>query len=156
VNRHIKIVSAEFRIVGFLLGLASLMALADFGYTAFLMHNMPPADNSPPLAISKYGLVGQVAGRAVHTLSFAAAWVLTAMTVVAFVLLLLAVLIYVTGSGISRQTGWARVIGALLSLILAFITISAITVIDRNAIPIMAVPAALSLYTLWALVWQYG
>ena len=161
MNNFRRIVATEFRLTGLLLAIVSLAALADFGRTAFLLRNAPLADNSPPLDIGKYGLIGlltnsvQVAGRAVHTLSFAAGWVLAAMAVVAFVLFLLGALIYFTGSGISRQKSWARVVGVLLSLSLALVTISALFVVDRGAIPVMAVPAVLSLYTLWALIWRY-
>jgi hypothetical protein len=161
MNTHRRIVAMEFRLTGGLLAIVSLVVAVDSGYTAYVVHNAPPADNSPPLAIGKYGLVGlltngaQVAGRALHTLSFAAGWVLAAVAVVAFVLFLIGVLVYFTGGGISRQRGWARVIGTLLSLGLAFITIPALFVINRGAIPVVAVPAVLSLYTLWALVWRY-
>jgi hypothetical protein len=158
---HRRVMALGFRFVGFLLAMTSLVVLEEAGYSAYVVHNAPPADNSAPLDIGKYGLVGlltngaQVAGRAVHTLSFAAAWVLTAVAVVAFVAFLLAVLIYFTGGGISRQRGWARVVGVLLSLGLALVTIPAFFVVDRGAIPIVAVPAVLSLYTLWALIWRY-
>ena len=161
MTTHRRIVATEFRLTGLVLAIASLVALVDFGRTAYLVRNAPPLDNSPPLDIGKYGLVGlltngaQVAGRAVHTLSFAAGWILAAMAVVAFVLLLLGVLITFTGGGISRQRGWARVMGVLLSLCLALITIPALFVVDRGAIPIFAVPAVLSLYTVWALLWRY-
>jgi hypothetical protein len=126
------------------------------------MHNAPPADNSPPLEISKYGLIAlltngaQMGGRVVHTLTFGAAWMLGAVAVVAFVLFLLAVLIFFTGGGIARQRGWARVVGVALSFGLALAAISAAFVVDRGAIPTLAVAAALSLYTLWTLVWQYA
>lgn len=162
MNAHRRIVVTEFRLTGGLLTIGSLVALVDFGHTALLMRDAPPPDNSPPLDINKYGLVGlltngaQVAGRAVHTLSFAAGWLLAAMAIVAFVLLLLGLLIYFTGGGIARQRGWARVVGAMLSISLALVTIPALFVVDRGAIAIMAVPAALSLYTLWSLVWRYG
>ena len=162
MNWHSWIVATEFRLTGGTLAIASLVALADFGHTAYLMHSAPPADNSPPLDIGKYGLVGlltngaQVAGRAVHTLSFAAGWLLGVMAVLAFVLFLLGVLIYFTGGGIAHQSGWARVVGTLLSLSLALITIPALFFVDRSAIPIFAVPAVLSLYTLWTLIWRYA
>lgn len=162
MNWHRRFVATEFRLTGALLGIGSLIVLVDSGYGAYVAHNAPPADNSPPLDVGKYGLVGlltnggQVAGRALHTLSFAAAWVLAAVAVVAFVVFLLSVLVYFTGGGIARQRGWARVMAVLLSLILALITISALFVVDRGAIPIFAVPAVLSLYTLWALVWRYA
>jgi len=162
MNWHRRILALEFRFVGFLLAIAAFLVLENAGYTAYLVHNAPPMDNSPPLDIGKYGLVGllmnsaQAAGRAVHTLSFAAGWVLAAIAVVAFVVFLLAVLIYFTGGGIARQRGWARVVGALLSLSLALATIPALFVVDRGAIPVLAVPAVLSLYTFWALVWRYA
>ena len=114
-----------------------------------------------PLDIGTFGLVGvlanggQVAGRAVHTVLIAGSWFAAAVAVAAFVSLLLALLIYVTGRGIVRQRGWARVLGVLLSLGLALIMISALTVVDRGAIPYVAVSAVLSLYTIWALLWRY-
>jgi hypothetical protein len=162
MNWHRRIMALGFRFAGFLLAMTSLVVLEEAGYSAYVVHNAPPPDNSAPLDIGKYGLVGlltngaQVAGRAVHTLSFAAAWVLAAVAIVAFVVFLLAVLIYFTGGGISRQRGWARVVGVLLSLVLALITIPALFVIDRGAIPVVAVPAVLSLYTVWALIWRYA
>jgi hypothetical protein len=161
MNWHRRVMALGFRFAGFLLAMTSFVVLEEAGYSAYVVHNAPPPDNSAPLDIGKYGLVGlltngaQVAGRAVHTLSFAAGWVLAAVAVVAFVAFLLAVLIYFTGGGISRQRGWARVVGVLLSLSLALVTISALFVVDRGAIPIVAVPAVLSLYTLWALIWRY-
>ena len=162
MNWHRRIVATEFRLTGLLLGVASLVVMVDSGYSAYVARHAPPPDNSPPLDIGKYGLAGllwnggQVAGRALHTLSLAAAWILAVVAVVAFVLFLLAVLIYATGAGIARQRAWARVAGVLLSLGLGFTTISALFVVDRDAIPIVAVPAVLSLYTLWMLVWRYA
>ena len=125
MNWHRRVMALGFRFAGFLLAMTSLVVLEEAGYSAYVVHNAPPPDNSAPLDIGKYGLVGlltngaQVAGRAVHTLSFAAGWILAAVAVVAFVAFLLAVLIYFTGGGISRQRGWARVVGVLLSLGLA-------------------------------------
>jgi hypothetical protein len=162
MNWHRRIMALGFRFAGFLLAMTSLVVLEEAGYSAYVVHNAPPPDNSAPLDIGKYGLVGlltngaQVAGRAVHTLTFVAGWILTAVAFVAFVAFLLAVLIYFTGGGISRQRRWARVTGVLLSLGLALVTIPALFVIDRSAIPVMAVPAVLSLYTLWALIWRYA
>jgi hypothetical protein len=162
MNWHRRILSLGFRLTGFLLAMAAFLVLEYTAYTAYLVHNAPPPDNSAPLDIGKYGLIAlltngaQVAGRAVHTLSFAAAWVLAAVAVVALVVFVLAVLIYFTGGGISRQKGWARVTGVLLSLGLALVTIPALFVVDRNAIPSVAVPAILSLYTVWALIRRYA
>ena len=162
MNWHRRITALGFRLTGFLLAMASFLVLEEAGYGAYQAHNALPQDNSPPLDIDKYGLAGlltngaQIAGRAVHSLSFAAAWVLAAVAVAAFVVFLLAVLIYFTGGGISHQKGWARVVGVALSLSLASLAIPALFVVDRGAIPIMAVSAVLSLYTLWALVWRYA
>lgn len=159
---HRNVVATEFRVGGALLGIASLVVLADSIYTAYAVRSARAPDGSPPLDIGKYGLVGllanggQVAGRAVHTLLITASWLAAAVAVVAFVTLLLALLVYLTGRGIAQQAGWARILGGLLSLGLALITIAALTIVDHGAAAIVAVPAVLSLYTLWVLIWRYA
>lgn len=162
MNRNRLFVSIEFRLVGALLAVLSLAALADFANTALVMRAVPPPDKRPFLDIGAYGLVGlldngaQVASRALYALGGLAAWLLVVLAVIAVVTLLFGVLLYFVGRGMRRGSGWTRVLGVGLTVFFALLPFSWLATVSRNGALVASVPIALSLYTLWVLIWRFN
>jgi hypothetical protein len=128
---------------------------------AFTLPDLPPADNSPPLDIGTYGFIGLMSniarslGPIVHALAGAAGWVMTVLAVAAFVVLLFAVLLYLTGRGIGQHAIWARITAIVSSCALALISCAVMAALRRDLAVFAAAPLGLSLYTLWVLIWRF-
>jgi hypothetical protein len=160
--RHLTIVAIAFRVAGFLLALpavATLIAAADLAWT---LRELPPADNSPLLDIGTDGFVALMVnvarglGPIVHALAGAAGWVTTMLAIAAFVVLLFAVLLYLTGRGIGRRATCARILAMALSCALAFVSCAVMAALRRDLVVFAAAPLGLSLYTLWVLIWRFA
>lgn len=160
--RHLLVVSLEFRIAGAILGLAALAALVALGDLGLSLHRLPPPDESPPLDLGTYGLVAllnngaQVVGRLLYALASASGWLVAFLAVAAGLVLALAALLYLIGSGLGRQAVWARIVAGILSVAFAVLSAAAVAALRRE--PAALVPAltlALALHSLWTLVWRF-
>lgn len=160
--RHLTIVAIGFRLTGFLLALPALATLLMVADLASDLHQLPPPNNSPPLDIGTYGFIALISnvarglGPIVRAIAGVAGWVAIALAVAAFVVLLFAVLLYLTGRGIGQHAAWARIIAIALSCGLALISCAIIVVLRRDLAVSAAAPLALSLYTLWVLIWRFA
>lgn len=160
MNRNRLLVSIEFRLVGALLAVLSLAALADFADTAFVMRAVPPPDKQPFLDIGTYGLVGlldngaRVASQMLYALGSLASWLLAVLAVIAVLTLLFGALLYFVGRGLRRGARWARVLGVVLTIFFALLPFGWLATVSQNGALVAGVPIALSFYTLWVLIWQ--
>ncbi len=161
MNRNRLFVSIEFRLVGALLAILSLAALADFADTALVMRAVPPPDKSPPLDVGTYGLVGllnngaQVASKILYSLGGLAGWLLGILAMIACFTLLFGALLYFVGRGLRRGARWTRVMGVGLTFLFALVPFGWLATLSRNGALVASVPIALSLYTLWVLIWRF-
>ena len=159
---HLMVVSIGFRLTGALLGVAAIAALVEFADTAWMLHQLPP-DNSSPLDVGSYGLVGLLhnSARAVgNVLSALLAgpglWFVVFLSILALLMLVFAILLYFTGRGIGHHAPWARFMAILMSIGMAAVSCAIALIIRRELVPISLAPIALSLYTLWVLIWRFA
>jgi hypothetical protein len=157
---HLMVIATGFRLTGALLGAASIAALFDLADTALMLRRLPPPDPGAPLDIGTYGLVGLLnnSARGVGKVLFAllsgpGVWFVVVLAIAAVLSLVFALLLYLTGRGIGHHAIWARIIAILLSLGLAA---ASCAMMRRELVPIVLLPTALSLYTLWVLIWRFG
>jgi hypothetical protein len=154
------VIATGFRLTGALLGAASIAALFDLARTALMLRRLPPPDTSAPLDIGTYGLVGLLhnGARGVGKVLFAllsgpGVWLVTLLAIAALLSVLFALLLYLTGRGIGHHAMWARITAILMSIALA--AASCAIMRRGETAPLALLPAALSLYTLWVLIWRF-
>jgi hypothetical protein len=160
---HLMVIAIGFRLTGALLGVASIAALVDLADTALMLRRLPPPDTSAPLDIGTYGLVGLLdnGARGVSKVLLAlltgpGAWLVTLLTIAASLSLVFALLLYLTGRGIGHHAMWARIIAILMSIGLTAASCAIAAAMRSELAPIALLPAALSLYTLWVLIWRFA
>jgi hypothetical protein len=165
---HLRIVAGEFRIAGLLLGIPSVAAFAYLLYSIIDLRSVPapPPDHSSYLDIEKYGLVGllnngikgvgAVVGKPLEVAAQMAMRLMEIAAVASFAAALFAVLLYVIGRGIAHHATWARIFGAVLTIMVLLVSVMALTSLPRDLAPYAALPIALSLYTLWTLGWRFA
>jgi hypothetical protein len=162
VIRHLLIVAIGFRLAGMLLAVASITTLVDVADTWFEIRRMPTPEIGPPLDLKTYGLVGLLHnaargfGYGVHAMAGLFSILLVVLAVTATFGLLVAVLLYLTGSGIGRHAIWARIVAILTAALLALASCAVMAVMRRDHAPFAALPIGLSLYTLWVLIWRFA
>jgi hypothetical protein len=160
--RHLLIVATLFRAGGILIAVAALVSLGDLAETFLLLRKTPPPDTSAPLDIGTYGLVGLISnaargiGHVLHALAGLASVLLVVLAVASVIALALSVLLYLTGRGIIHHAGWARISAIVLSAGLALASCAIMAVMRRDHAPFAALPIALSLYTLWVMIWRFA
>lgn len=163
--RHLKIVAAAFRLAGFMLALGSILALGDIADTAFVTHQLPPQETGERLDIGTYGIIALITDAArgfgffVHALAGVVGIILVVVAVAAVFILLLGVLLYFTGRGIGRHSGWARIVAILMSagIALAFCSLLSPLWQTRQDLALFAaLPICFCLYALWVLIWRFA
>ena len=159
--RHLLIVATSFRLAGLLLGIASIVTLVDVADTWFGLRKLPPPDASPALDIKTYGLVGLLhnaargLGYGLHALGALLTILLVVMAVAAVFGLLAALLLYLTGSGISHHATWARIVGIMTTALVAVASATVMAVMRRDYAIFATLPIGASLYALWVLIWRF-
>lgn len=160
--RHLLIVAIGFRFAGMLLAVASTTTLVDVAGTWFEIRRLPPPEIGPPLDLKTYGLVGLLHnaargfGYGVHAMAGLFSILLVVLAVTAIFGLLVAVLLYLTGSGIGRHAIWARIVAILTASLLALASCAVMAVMRRDHAPFAALPIGISLYALWVLIWRFA
>ncbi len=158
---QVGIVANFFRAVGLLLGSGAIVLLVMFGGSLFDL-NRPPPDPSHPLSVQTYGIVGLIQNGAIGLskmlgfLGEVGLWVGVLMTVVSVVLLIVAIILFVTGSGVAAHAGWARVVAAFFSLLVLLLSAIVMVNLPRGEMIVPGVIAAAALYTIWVLGWRYA
>jgi hypothetical protein len=159
---HLVIVAFGFRLAGLLLGIASIVTLVDVADTWFQMRRLPPPDAGPPLDLETYGLVGLLHnaargfGYGVQALAGFFSILLVVLAVTAIFGLLVALLFYLTGSGIGQHAIWARIVAILTASLLAIASCAVMAVMRRDHAAFAALPIGISLYALWVLIWRFA
>jgi hypothetical protein len=165
LNRQLSIVANVLRILGVLVGVPSLAALAVVVPDVVFLHRAVAMGGSHNLDIQKYGLVALLANAANgvgSVLGFFAgvgSWVLTVLSVVLFALVLLATALYFTGAGLARRAAWARIVAGLIfaGTLLVCTPVLVFTLTSRPALGVIpAVPVGASVYALWVLVRRFA
>jgi hypothetical protein len=162
VIRHLLIVAIGFRFAGMLLAVASTTTLVDVAGTWFEIRRLPPPEIGPPLDLKTYGLVGLLHnaargfGYGVHAMAGLFSILLVVLAVTAIFGLLVAVLLYLTGSGIGRHAIWARIVAILTASLLALASCAVMAVMRRDHAPFAALPIGISLYALWVMIWRFA
>jgi hypothetical protein len=160
--RHLLIVATAFRVSGIVLAVAALVTLGDLAETALMMRKAPPPDTGAPLDVGTYGLVGLISnaargvGHVLHALAGLAAIMLALLAIVSVLALAFGVLLYLTGRGIFHHATWARISAIIMSAGLAIASCAIMAVMRRGNAPFAAIPIALSLYTLWVMIWRFA
>jgi hypothetical protein len=145
-----------------LLAVASITTLVDVAGTWFEIRRLPPPEIGPPLDLKTYGLVGLLHnaargfGYGVHAMAGLFSILLVVLAVTAIFGLLVAVLLYLTGSGIGRHAIWARIVAILTASLLALASCAVMAVMRRDHAPFAALPIGISLYALWVLIWRFA
>lgn len=158
---HLMIIALGFRLTGALLGVAAVAALVDFADTAMTLRRLP-ADTSAPVDVGTYGLAGLLhngargAGKVLSALLTGPGfWVVVILAIAAVAALLFAILLYLVGRGIGHHANWARIIAIMMSIGLATASCAILAALRGDQAPVAIAPIALSLYTLWALIWRF-
>jgi hypothetical protein len=160
--RHLLIVATAFRVGGILIAVAALVTLGDLAETALVMRKSPPPDTSAPLDFGTYGLVGLISNAArgashvMHALAGLASVLLVVLAVASVLALAFGVLLYLTGRGIIHLASWARISAIAMSAGLVLASCAIMAVMRRDHAPFAALPIALSLYTLWVMIWRFA
>jgi hypothetical protein len=148
-----------------MLALGSILALGDIADTAFVTHQLPPQDTGERLDIGTYGIIALITdaargfGFVVHALAGVVGIILVVLAVAAVFMLLLGVLLYLTGRGIGRHSGWARIVAILMSAGLALGFCSLLPPLwqtRQDLAPFSALPIGFCLYALWVLIWRFA
>jgi hypothetical protein len=95
----------------------------------------------------------------VHALAGVVGIILVVVAVAAVFILLLGVLLYFTGRGIGRHSGWARIVAILMSagIALAFCSLLSPLWQTRQDLALFAaLPICFCLYALWVLIWRFA
>ncbi len=163
--RHLWIVATAFRLAGITLAICAILALADLASTTVVTHQLPPSETGKPLDIGTYGIIALITDAArgfgwfVNALAGVVSIILVAFAVAAALALLLGVLLYFTGRGISRHARWARVVAMLMctGFVLAAGSITpALWSARQEVAPLAALPIGFCLYALWVLIWRFA
>ena len=163
--RHLLIVGTAFRLAGLTLAIGAILTLADLADTALVTRQMPPLENGERLDIGTYGIIALITDAArgfsfvMHALAGVAEVILAVLAIAAVLILLLGVLLYLTGRGIGRHSGWARIVAILMSagivLVSGLITATLLTA-RQDLAPFAALPIGFCLYTIWVLIWRFA
>ena len=119
-------------------------------------------DDSHMLSVHTYGIAGLLTDAGVgldHMFGFFAgfaAWLLAALAVLALIVALVAVLIYLVGRGVGRKALWARIVGGLLAVGLALMSLIAFANLPQRLMAAPLPAMAIALYTLWTLIWRFN
>lgn len=159
--RHVEIVANGFRATGLLLGLLSLVLLFLFGGSLFLAARQPSPPPSHPLDIHTYGIVGLLQngaiglGQGLNFLATLGLWLGVLVAVVSLLVLLFALLLFLVGRGVADRAGWARVVAALLAVIVLLVCGSVLFNLPRDGAAIAGACMLIAFYSLWVLGWRY-
>jgi hypothetical protein len=161
VDANLLIVAAGFRIVGWLIGVPSLLTLLSLGGSFFVLGQSLPPDPSESLDLKTYGLVALLAqgaealGKTLYFLAGLALWIVVAAATAALLTLIFAVILYATGRGIGNHATWARIVGGLITVGLLLCSLGLLAALRSDLALLAWLPIGLSLYTLWVLCWRF-
>jgi hypothetical protein len=159
--QHREFIATAFRLGGLIIGIPSAVAFVYFGIGAaqllLFKPTITPSGKTGNLLVDLFVSGASVVGKVFQFFGGAMEWVLTALSVVSFAFLAVAVLLYFTGRGLHASRGGARAIGLLLSLMVLLISFMGITSF-RRPVPLVlsVVTFALSTYVVWALGWRFA
>jgi hypothetical protein len=162
LNRHVVIVAAGFRFLGWVSGALSAISLIGATAAAIILQLRPAPDPSRPLDLRTYGLVGllnngaRAINHGLNALLGAAEVVCLVMAAISLAVLLLAVLLHVIGRRLARGAPWARVGGGLAALGSAAISALFLSATTGEELAAPALALGVSLYALWTMVFRFA
>jgi hypothetical protein len=162
LNGHLPIVAWGLRIVGLVIGAPSFLLTVYLGGGVFGFRQAPPTDVSAPLDIKTYGLIALLdngvrgVAKMFEFFAGAAAWILTALTLVSLTSTLAGLILYLAGRGVAHHAAWARILAILIFLALLPVALGALSVLPRLLLPVGWLLVGAALYSLWVLVWRFS
>jgi hypothetical protein len=162
LNGHLPIVASGLRIAGWIIGAPSFLLTLYLGGGLFGFRQAPPTDVSAPLDIKTYGLIALLdngvrgIARMFEFFACAAAWILTALTLVSLTSTLIGAMLYLVGRGVAHHATWARILAILIFLGLLPLALGSLSVLPRLLLPVGWLLVGAALYSLWVLVWRFN
>ncbi len=143
------------------LGIPSSAAFVFLTWESVRLHLTEPSPSSAsPSGNQLIDLL--VGGAAIVAKGFAllggaAKWALTLLAVASLLIIVLALILFLTSRGLHAGRPWARVLGILVALVAMLISSLILTSL-RQPVPLTlsVAGAAGSLYIIWALVWRFN
>jgi hypothetical protein len=159
MDRHIHLVATAFCVASAALGIPALISVAFTGFHLvrwFLTPVKLPSE-VPAGADGMLRLIDgatRIAAAPFRFLAWAGQWVIVAAAVLSLLLVLMALLLFLTGRGLHHAQFWAKVSATLIALGLFGISISGTPVLRRTAFVLLPLSGLCgSVYALWA-IWR--
>jgi hypothetical protein len=158
---HRLIVAIGFQVVGWVVGLPSFLLALALGAGAIMVGSGPKPQTAHYLSATHYGIAGLLTNAAtwvagvLAVVNEFAAWVLWVLTVLAFVVTVVAFGVWLVGRGLGAAAAWARVLAALMIAALAGVGLLVISLLTTKAALVDATGLAACGYGLWVLGWRF-
>ena len=165
LNRHLLIVANAFRVVGFLVGIPSLLICLWLTALKFQLFWLKPdksiQTSGEAINIGRDGIVGiivagaTVIGKGFELANSAAGWIAGILDIAAAILALAGACLFFTGRGLVLHAAWARIIAGVAASGILLISFLALTSLRRGA-AFALIPIGISIYMLWALIRRFN
>lgn len=164
MDRHLLIVANGFRVIGFLLGIPSLLVCLwlTWGLIELAwLKPRPDPSGSQAINVRRDGIIGIVVGLATgmgKAFEFAgdvAAFAMRMVDVGAVALTAVGACLFLTGRGLMLHAAWARIAGGIGASGILLISFLALTSLPRGG-TFALIPLGVSIYMLWVLARRFN
>jgi hypothetical protein len=150
-DRHLLFVANGFYVLAAGLAIPSAPGFLYFGWAALRLRMLSPppaaAVTSPNPAIRMIEAGANVFGAFFRLIGAAGEWVATALAIAFFLAMLAALILFLTGRGLRADATWARILAGFL-----LASVGGMLALRRGLMPLTALAAAGSVYTIWTLL----
>jgi hypothetical protein len=159
---HVRIVANGFRALGVALAIPALVLLFMFGGSLFSLAHPPAVEPTHPLDLGKYGIVALVqygaigAAKIFQIFGVIGMWAGVFMAILSIVVLVFALVLFLTGRGIAAHGRWARIVGIACSVFALLVCWGVGLNVPRGGVIIVLVIVAAAVYAFWTLGWRYA
>ena len=155
-DRHLPIVANAFYAVSAVLGVPALVGCIVAGFTAFRLYQTKTPElgtsRSPDGAVDLLVTGAHVFGKAFQFMGDLGEWMIMGVAVILFFVSLLALVIFLTGRGLHRRQGWAKIVASLFAFWLLLTSVVSFLSLGRSSMSLLPLLAtSVSVYALWAL-----
>jgi hypothetical protein len=165
LNRHLLIVANAFRVVGFLVGIPSLLICLWLTALKLQLFWLKPDKSiqtrGEAINIGRDGIVGiivagaTVIGKGFEIANSAAGWIAGILDIAAAILALAGACLFFTGRGLVLHSTWARIAAGFASAGFLLVSLTTMTALRRGT-GFALIPIAAALYMLWVLIRRFN